>query len=132
MGVLTLILCQQQVFTLTSLYVLVVFQLYVLIIVFGFYAYILYLIFEDGSRCSYTSIYFSCNNLTTIRAVLIVDLIHFFLTFSIVTANLTIINNARRLPTISVTPNYVAYTPQAQAMPVTFHNPQAMTVTSTV
>ncbi len=126
LGVLTLVLCQQQVYTLTSLYVLVVFQIHVLIIVFGLYAYILSVFLEE-SGCSYSST-FRCNNLKTIRAILIVDLIHLFLTLCILIVNLTIINNARRLPTISVTPNYVAYTPQAQAMPVTFHNPHAMSV----
>jgi hypothetical protein len=130
-GVVTLVLCRQQIYTLTSLHVLLIFQLHATIIVFGLYIYCTIFAFNTLGDCSDTAYHDNCSLRMTAVVVLIVDLIHLFLTISIIIVNLVIINNARRPPTTSVRLNYVMNNPQSQVMPVIYHNPHAMTLNST-
>ncbi len=124
-GILTLILCRQQVYVLSSLFVAVYFQLFITIATFGLYCFIYSILQNHSSDCSYPYTY--CYR-TEAGIILIVDLIHSFLTFCLVIANLAIINNARRPPIAPVTSTYVVYNPQPHPMQTSFQNPAAMTM----
>jgi hypothetical protein len=126
-GVVTLVLCRQQIYTLTSLFVLLIFQLHVTIIALGFYVVFTIFAFNNLSICSDTS-YYSCSRYTIAVVITVIDLLHFLFTIGLIIFNLVIIKNARQLPIIPVAFNYASNNPQAQAMPVVFHNPHAVTL----
>jgi len=119
-GIVTLALCRQQVYVLTSLFVLVVFQLILTLITFAANSYFFYDRYYDISPCvDIKSCYFN-----EIGTILIATLIHSFLTFCLIIANLIIIGHARRLP-IPITSRYVVYASRTQPMPPSFQNPNA-------
>jgi hypothetical protein len=111
-GILTLILCRQQIYVLTSLFILLIFQLVVTILTFGLYGYFLYGDFEDLVNCFKSTSSFTCDRAGQILFILIGDLVHLFLTFCLVTSNLIIIRNIRRLPITPITSNHIIYAPQ--------------------
>ena len=122
MGTLTLILCRQQVYVLTSLFVVVFFQLMLSLTVFLAYAYIFYEFYKSKITCYEPLEYCSW---TPFYTVLIVHMLHVFLTFCLAVTNLIIIKNARRLPIPSQAPRYVMFAPSP---PVSFQNPRATSV----
>jgi hypothetical protein len=117
-GILTMILCRQQVYVLTSLFIVVYYQLFVSIAAFIYYGLYASAAFHSSSHC--TDLFDDCQP-STIQSILIATLVHVFITFCIVITNLVVITNARRPPIAP--PAYVVYDPHAQSMPVSFQNP---------
>lgn len=113
-GILTLILCRQQVYVLTSLFILLIFQLVVTIITLGLYGYYSYHAINDLINCFQSTGTFTCNNAGKILFIVMADLIHLFLTFCLIICNLVIIKNVRRTPIIPAAPNYAQYPPQTR------------------
>jgi len=111
-GILTLILCRQQVYVLTSLFILLIFQLVVTILTFGLYGYFLYAAFDDLVNCFKSTGSFTCDHAGQILFILFGDLAHIFLTFCLIIVNLIIIRNVRRQPVTPVATNHIMYAPQ--------------------
>jgi hypothetical protein len=128
-GILTLILCRQQVYVLTSLFVLVTFQLFGTILTFILYSYFSYVISLTLTDCLVMTSPF-CYREEKILLIIIADLIHLFLTFCIIIVNLIIIRNTHRPPITPVTSTAIIYTPQTQSMPITFQNSCATAINS--
>ena len=120
-GILTMILCRQQVYVLTSLFIVAYFQLFVSIATLIAYVFF-FSIFNsyESSHCMYPSD--DCEP-STVQSILIGCLVHVFITLCVIIANMVIITNARRPPYTLVAPAYVVYDPRAQSMPVSFQNP---------
>ncbi|UJR27017.1 hypothetical protein I4U23_008322 [Adineta vaga] len=124
LGILTLILCRQQVYVLTNLFILVFFELLITIISFVFYCIALSIIDGDASHCLHS--YDSCIKTGTL-ILLIIKIILCVITFSLLITNFILIVRARRPNIPPMTTNYVAYIPQTHSMPTSFQNPCAMT-----
>lgn len=127
-GCITLVLCRQQIYVLTSQCVLVIIQLFITIIIFGFYGYCLYNTFDTLGKCLETGIFINCGREGKITAVLIGDLIHLFLTFCLIIVNLVIIRNVRRPPPNSEMTNYMVYTPQTESIHGVYPNQNPVNV----
>jgi hypothetical protein len=131
LGILTLILGRQQVFALTTLFVLIFFQLFATMGVFIFYCVIVFILDSDWVTCSSSSSYYDTCPLGTIRTIFIVDLIHLFITFCIIIMTMVMISNARRPVTPFAMAPQVVYSNQMAAMPVSFDNPCRYAVNQT-
>ena len=123
LGILTLILCRQQVFALTTLFVLIFFQLFATIGVFVFYFLIVFVLSSSWLSCSGTSWDYSTCPLGTIKTIFIVNLVHVFITFCLVIMTLVMISHARQPRSSLTLAPQVVYSNQMGPMPVSFDNP---------
>lgn len=127
LGILTLILGRQQVFALTTLFVLIFFQLFATIGVFIFYFLIVFVL-SNWLSCSGSSWSYATCPLDTIKTIFIVNLVHVFLTFCLVIMTLMMISNARRPKSPLPMAHQVVYSNQMVPMSASFDNPCHVTV----
>jgi hypothetical protein len=127
LGTLTLILCHRRIYALTGLFVLGCCQLFITIITLVVFCLMLFVI-RGKTQCSRTTFISRCCRFSEPQLILMADLFLVFVTFWIIIVNFVVIRNARRPPTNPVTSPYTAYAPQAQPMPISYHNPYATSI----
>ena len=130
LGILTMVLGRQQVFALTTLFVLIFFQLFASMGYFVFYFLISFVLRSTWLQCSSGTHYYDNCPLGTIETIIIANLVHVFITFCLVIVTLVMISNARRpKPAMMMAPQ-VIYNNQVAAVPVSFENPRNSNITS--
>lgn len=119
-GILLIYLSRHQVYVLTSLFILVFFELFCCL---G--SGILFTIMLTELRgCDYFSI---CRE-GSWRIILIVHLINNVIMFFFAVVTLSIIANGRRPQAVSTFPQTIIYARQSEAIPITVSNPSTMVV----
>lgn len=123
LGILTIILSRQQVYVLTSLFILVFFQLLITLPTLVVKLIAAVDTINNSDHCSHY--YESCDESEQV-ALQIASIIHCVVVFCLLIATFILITRARRTGTTQRTAvNYVAYVPRTYSIPTSFQNPCA-------